>query len=48
VFKTTQPELHTAGEVINVTEMGVGPAVKSVFAKIEASGVLKSVAGGAK
>jgi len=48
VFKTTQPELHTPGEVINVTEMGVGPAVKSVFEKIEASGVLKSVTGGAK
>jgi electron transfer flavoprotein beta subunit len=48
VFKTTQPEKHTAGEVINVTEVGVGPAIKSVFEKINASGVLSAMTGGEK
>ncbi len=48
VFKTAQPEKHAAGEVLKVTEMGVGPVVHSVFGKIAASGVLNAVAGGAQ
>jgi len=48
VFKTTQPEAHKAGEIINVTEVGVGAAVQSVFQKIKSSGVLSTVAGGAQ
>jgi electron transfer flavoprotein beta subunit len=48
VNKITTPEKHTAGEVITVTEIGIGQAVKSVFEKINASGVLSAEAGGAK
>ncbi|MBN2256225.1 MAG: electron transfer flavoprotein subunit beta/FixA family protein [Anaerolineaceae bacterium] len=40
VFKTTQPELHTAGEVINTADTGVAPAVKTAIEKIEAAGIL--------
>lgn len=47
VFRTTQPELRKGGEVLKVTEMGVGPAVKSVLEKVKSSGVLNTVAGGA-
>lgn len=48
VFKTTQPEAHKAGEIINVTEVGVDAAVQSAFQKIKSSGVLSTVAGGAQ
>ena len=47
VFRTTQPEKHIPGEQIKITEVGVGTAVKSIFQKIDASGVLKTVIGGA-
>ncbi len=46
VFKTAQPEKHTAGEVIQVNEVGVGPAVRSAFEKINAAGVLSATTGG--
>jgi hypothetical protein len=47
VFKTTQPELRKGGEVFKVTEVGVGPAVKSVLDQVKSSGVLSAVSGGA-
>jgi electron transfer flavoprotein beta subunit len=46
VNKISQPEKHVAGEVIKVTEVGMGTAVKSIFDKIKASGVLNTQAGG--
>lgn len=48
VFKTTQPEKHAAGEVIQVSEVGIDTAVKSAFEKIHAAGVLNPRTGGAK
>lgn len=47
VNKITQPEKHTGGEVIKVTEVGVEPAVKSIFEKIREAGVLNTLPGGA-
>jgi electron transfer flavoprotein beta subunit len=47
VFKTTQPELRKGGEVIKVTEVGLGSAVTSVLEKINKSGVLSAASGGA-
>jgi electron transfer flavoprotein beta subunit len=46
VNKTTTPEKHAPGEVITVAEVGLDAAVKSVLAKIDASGVLGTAAGG--
>jgi electron transfer flavoprotein beta subunit len=46
VFKTTQPEKHTAGQVIKVSEVGIEPAVRLAFEKINASGVLNAMTGG--
>lgn len=48
VNKITQPEKHIAGEVIKVTEVGLGTAVNSIFEKINTSGVLSAEAGGMK
>jgi hypothetical protein len=46
VFRTTQPEKHTGGEVIKVSEIGLEPAIKSVFEKITKSGFSIPVPGG--
>lgn len=48
VFKTTQPEKHATGEVIQVSEVGIDTAVKSAFEKIHAAGILNPRTGGAK
>ncbi|HOV07074.1 MAG TPA: electron transfer flavoprotein subunit beta/FixA family protein [Anaerolineaceae bacterium] len=48
VNKTTQPELHAPGEVIQTIEVGVEGAVKTAIDKIKASGVLTAINGGAQ
>lgn len=42
VFKTSNPEKHTRGEVINSVETGVPEAVRQALGKIVASGVLSN------
>ncbi len=46
VFKTSSPEKHTRGEVINSLETSLEVAVKNAFGKVIASGVLDSWKGG--
>ncbi len=46
VFKTTNPEKHQRGEVINCQDAGLEATVKSAFEKVIASGALSSLKGG--
>ncbi len=48
VFKSTTPEKHAPGELINTAEVGVDEAVNEALHKIIASGVLDSIVWGAE
>ena len=46
VFKTTTPEKHVSGEIIQTAEVGMEKAVKSTLEKLKASSDLASILGG--